>query len=79
LNVEELIEELRQLPATALVYVRVRGNLSYDGQLEPLYEFRDHAVEQVLYAHGEAVVHLDENVVLVEPVAPVVPVAKDKA
>lgn len=62
MTVEELIEELRALPATATVLVRVRGNVSYDGQIEPLYEYRDEAVEQLLYELGEVTIHLDENV-----------------
>lgn len=61
MRVEELVEELKALPPTARVVVRVRDNIAPDGSVEPLYEFRDEDVEGALYVTGEVVISLDEN------------------
>lgn len=58
--VEELIEELRSLPATAVIEVQVRGNVSYDGTLEQLYEFRTAPIVTVVYSLGTVHIQLDE-------------------
>lgn len=62
MSVEELIEQLHALPRDAPVFVRVRANIGFDGQAEALYEFRDEAIEDVLYGLGEVIISLDENV-----------------
>lgn len=61
MRVEQLIEELRQLPQTAHVVVRVRDNVGADGTVEPLYEFRDESVDGAIYSYDTVVITLDEN------------------
>ena len=60
MTVEELIELLRTMPATAHVDVQIRQNISYDGHLEELYEFREVGVDVVVYVRGMALIQLDE-------------------
>lgn len=60
MTVEELIEELRGVPQTARVEIQVRANLSYDGQLEQLYEFRNVDPVTVVYDLGIVQIQLDE-------------------
>lgn len=60
MTVDELIETLRAMPPTAHVDVQIRSNVSYDGSVEELYEFREVGIEAVIYARGMAIVQLDE-------------------
>lgn len=60
MTVADLIEELRQWPATARVTIQIRHNVGYEDRLEDLYEFREAAVESVVYSLGRVLVQLDE-------------------
>ena len=60
MTVEELIDTLRAMPPTAHVDVQIRKNVNYDSGMEELYEFREAAVESVVYSRGIVIVQLDE-------------------
>lgn len=63
MTVEDLIEELRWLPATADIGVQIRKNVvSGKGEdtLEDLYELREVSIETVLYTRGLVIIQLDE-------------------
>lgn len=61
MSVEELIDMLRMLPATAIVRARIRQNQKFDWMgLEPLYEWRDAGIDAALYDLGEVYLQLDE-------------------
>lgn len=61
MTVEELLEDLRAMPSTARVVVRIRENVNCDGVgLDELYEFREADPDAVLYDLGEVVVQLAE-------------------
>jgi hypothetical protein len=60
MTVEDLIEELRLLPPTAVVVVRIRTNQGFDGRIEPLYEWRSAAIESAIYTRGKAHLELEE-------------------
>lgn len=60
-TVEELLEELKLMPATAPIEVQIRKNVMMTGEgLDDLYEFRPAGIETVVYSLGRAVIQLDE-------------------
>ena len=61
MTVEELREELKAMPPTAMVEVVIRQNVRYDGMTEDLYEFRTAAIDGMVYSHGVVNIQLDEN------------------
>lgn len=60
MTVEQLIEELRAMPSTSRVGVRIRANVNFEGALEGMEDERDEDVLGVNYAHGEVSILLDE-------------------
>jgi hypothetical protein len=67
-TVDELIEELRGMPQTAVVEVQIRKNVTEVGKLgfmenehlEDLYEFREAPIVTVVYDLGRVQIQLDE-------------------
>lgn len=61
MTVEELIEELQNLPRTAIVRVQIRRNVGYqNGDLDDLYEFREADPVTLIYDFGTVQIQLDE-------------------
>ncbi len=58
--VEELIEELRAMPATAVVEVQIRKNMGLNSKLDELYEFRTAPIVTVVYDLAMVQIQLDE-------------------
>jgi hypothetical protein len=61
MTVEQMIEELRHMPPTAIVVARIRYNVVQSFPLCELYEFRDAPIEGAIYDLGEVYLQLDEN------------------
>lgn len=60
MTVEELIDELRVMPPTAMVEVQIRKERNGAGDLVPVYEFRDGAIDGLVYDLGVVSIRLDE-------------------
>lgn len=63
MTVEELIEELKAMPQTAMVEVQIRTNIGYDGtvlQFDDEDEWRDLKPLSVEYIYGRVRVRVEE-------------------